>query len=263
MNTLEQDAGAPGGAEPRTPVAGAEGPSLGLLSRAVAIFVRPTQAWTGLERKSQWWFPWLLVALVSATLVFLTYDRTLLPMILDPMQKQVADGTMPQAQLDKAEAFLSGPLGRSMVVGSQFITWLIFPLIVALIVWAGGAFILGRPFGYRLALETTTWGGLIVLPAVMATHAIAWFRDVTIRHVHIGFGALLPATDEPSKLTIGLATFLDAIGPFAIWQMAVVSLGVAALSGAPRKSAAWVIGGLYVAIMVIVAAFSGLTARTG
>ena len=36
-------------------------PDLPPVSRAVAMFTRPAQAWTGLERRAQWWIPALFM----------------------------------------------------------------------------------------------------------------------------------------------------------------------------------------------------------
>jgi len=40
-----------------------------------------------------------------------------------------------------------------------------------------------------------------------------------------------------------------------------VVLGAAALSGAPRKSVMWVLGGLYLVIMVLIACMAAMGAR--
>ena len=238
--------------------ASASAPVPGLWSRTISIFVRPTQAWSGLERRVQFWFPLLLVAVLSATAMLLTYDRVMLPTILEPMQRQVADGQMPQAQADRMEEFFGSPMGRAMNVGTQFIGVIVSTLLVALFVWLGGAFILGRPFGYRLALEVAAWSGLVTLPGVLLVNGIAFVRGTSLRAVHLGFGALLPEPETPNKLLLGLGVFLDAIGPLGIWFLAVVVLGVSTLARAPRKSAAWVMSGLYLALILLAAGLAAV-----
>jgi hypothetical protein len=68
--------------------------------------------------------------------------------------------------------------------------------------------------------------------------------------------------ETPSKLMTGLGVLLDALGPFSIWYLAVGILGTAALSGAPRKSVTWVMVGLYLAVMVFVAAIAAMFTPT-
>jgi hypothetical protein len=49
---------------------------------------------------------------------------------------------------------------------------------------------------------------------------------------------------------------LDAIGPFSIWFLIVGIIGASTLSGAPRRSVSWVLGLLYGAMWVFVAALA-------
>lgn len=235
-------------------------PGPGLWARAAAVFLRPHQAWQGLERRVQWWFPLLLVALVSAATLLVTYDRVMLPTIMEPLQKQVAEGQMPEAQAERMESFFGSPAGRAVNVGSQFLGVIVSTLLVALFVWLGGAFILGRPFGYRLALEVAAWSGLVTLPGALVANAIAFVRGASLRSVHLGFGALLPEVERPSRLLVGLGVFLDALGPLGIWFLIVVILGVAALCGTPRRTTAWVMSGLYLALALMSAALAALFA---
>jgi hypothetical protein len=145
-----------------------------------------------------------------------------------------------------------------MNVGFQVVGVFVSTLLVALFVWFGGAFILGRSFGYRLALEVSAWAGLISLPGALLANAIAYFRGASLRTVHLGFGALMPETESPSKLLVGFTVFLDAIGPLGIWFLIVVILGLATLSGAPRRPAAWVMSGLYLGLALLGAALAAV-----
>src|SRR5207245_6528411 len=55
------------------PAATTSQPSVSLLERAVAVFARPARAWDGLEGRTQWWFPMLVVVIAavwSAALLF-------------------------------------------------------------------------------------------------------------------------------------------------------------------------------------------------
>jgi polysaccharide pyruvyl transferase WcaK-like protein len=66
-------------------------------------------------------------------------------------------------------------------------------------------------------------------------------------------------SDPPAKWQFGLASFLDAFGPFELWTLALVIIGASTLSGAPRKSVLWVIGGLYLVARLIGAGLAMLT----
>ncbi|MEK7823547.1 MAG: hypothetical protein AAB290_00725 [Candidatus Eisenbacteria bacterium] len=233
------------------------GPSLSVWQRAVAVFARPTAAWSGLESRSQWWFPLVLMMLLNAAFAAALHQRALMPMISEAWEQGVADGRMTVAQVDKLEAFMGGPIGMAMTVGQQVIAWPVILLVSALGVWFGVGFVLGRKLRYRLAFETVAWSSLVTIPAQVLGGALAWSRE-TMQGLHTGFGILLPESDAPSKLMTALGFFLDAIGPLAVWYLAVLIIGAATVSGAPRKSVGWVLGGLYVAVMIFFAALGAM-----
>jgi hypothetical protein len=238
------------------------GPSLSVWQRAVAVFARPTAAWSGLESHSQWWFPLIVMLLLSAAFAAALHQRALMPMLSETWEQAVTDGRMTAAQVDKMEAFMGGPIGMAVTVGQQAIALPIILLVSALGVWFGVGFVLGRKFRYRLAFETVAWSSLVTIPAQLLGGALAWSRE-TMRGLHTGFGILLPESDSPSKLMTGLGFFLDAIGPLSIWYLVVLIIGAAAVSGAPRKSVAWVLGGLYLAVMIFFAVLGAMFNRGG
>jgi hypothetical protein len=238
------------------------GPSLSVWQRAVAVFARPSTAWSGLESRSQWWFPLVVMILVNAAFGAALHQRALMPMLSETWEQAVSDGRMTAAQVDKMEAFMGGPIGMCVMVGQQAIAWPIIVLVSALGVWFGVGFVLGRKFRYRLAFETVAWSSLVMIPAQLLGGALAWSRE-TMRGLHTGFGILLPESDPPSKLMTGLGFFLDAIGPLSVWYLAVVIIGAAAVSGAPRKSVGWVLGGLYVVVMMFFAVLGAMFNRGG
>ena len=93
------------------------------------------------------------------------------------------------------------------------------------------------------------------------TALVAWNRE-TMKGVHIGFGLLLPETDTPSKLMTWFGAVLDAMGPLSIWYVVVLVLGAAALSGAPRRNVAWVLGSLYLVLVLLFASLGTLFSPT-
>ncbi len=248
---------------PETPEAiepaAAEAPPLSLMERTVAVFTRPASAWGGLEKRAQWWFPMLVVVVVSIAVGLALHQRALIPMMSEAWEQQVADGRMTTQQVDRMVEFMSGPAGTAITVGQQVIAVPLVLLFMALVIWFGAGFVLGTGLKFRLALEVAAWADLITIPAILISAVIGWMRE-TMRGVHVGFGALLPVMDEPTKLGVALRSFLDALGPLSIWFVAVAILGASAVSGARRKSVAWVLGVLYLAIALFMSAMAALFA---
>ena len=229
-------------------------PGLPVWKRAIRIFAQPADAWEGLERKVQFWIPLVLILLMNATFAAVTYHRVLVPMMLDQWDEAVANGQMQPEQVEKiSDFFVNNPAAVALTVGQQAVILPLVMLLIAAVLWFGCGFVLGTKFRFRLALEVVCWASLVRIPETLITFAIAWFTE-TFKGIHLGLAALLPEPETPNKLHTGLAVFLDAIGPFGIWYLAVAILGASALSGAPRKNVAWVLIALYLALAGLFAA---------
>jgi hypothetical protein len=235
--------------------------NLSVIERSIAVFVRPTQAWGGLHERAQWWFPLILMAIVSAGTTALLYHRALVPMLTESWEQQVANGQMQAEQLDQIERFFNSPAGLGFSIGQQVVILPILIFVIALAVWFGVGFVLGTGLKYRLALEVACWSFLIRLPETILITVLAWFRG-TMRGVHVGFGVLVPDAETPTRLNTVLGVLLDAVGPFSIWYVIVGIIGAAALSGAPRRSVAWTLGVLYLVIMGFVSALAALMTQS-
>ena len=244
----------PLGAEPQAP--------LSPWQRLAAIFTRPSTAWAGLETKGQWWFPLAILIVFNGAMGAALHQRALMPMIVEQWEQAVERGDMTAAQLENMETSMRGPLGIVLTSVQQALAWVVILLISALGVWFGVGFILGSKFRYRLAFEISCWSALILVPAQVLAGVLAWSKQ-TFRGIHLGLGILVPEADAPSKLLTGLASFLDAFSPFALWSVWVTVLGATVLSGAPRKSVTWVVVALYLVMAIFMAAMAGLFTQTG
>ncbi len=232
-------------------------PTMPYLQRAVAIFVRPSQAWSGLEARSQWWFPTVVMLVCSGAWTAVMFPRAIAPMSIENMEAQVASGQMPPESLEAAQRMMLSPLGIGIGVVFQMLTMLVLLLVAAALIQFCVSFIIGVRFRFRMALEVTAWSWLTSLPSLLAVGALAWMKE-SLRGVHVGFGALLPEPETPSKLMHGLAAFLDSLGPLSLWPLVVTVLGVVALTGAARRSVAWVLGSLFLVLMMVQAVVGAL-----
>jgi hypothetical protein len=243
-------------AEPTVPVLSPP-VRLSPIARAVRVFARPATAWDDLVEHGQWLPPLLASLVLWAGLQALCFDHVTVPMMQDAWNDAVSAGRMEQVQMDKMMAFFTGPTARWIVVGQQAIFWPILTLLVALVVWFGGGFVLGTKLRYRQALDVVCWSGLVSWPAIVLTFALAWQRQ-TFKGIHLGLGALIPEGETPDKLRTGITMFLDFFAPFEAWRIAVAVIGVAALTGAPRRNVAWVLVALYLAFGAFLAAVNAL-----
>ena len=236
----------------------ADATSMSPFARFVRIFTRPAQAWAGLETRAQWWFPLLIVIVLNMIFTYVLYDRAIVPDQVSAWETMVESGQMSPTQAAQAEQQMTGPTWRIISALSPVLTVPIIYLLFALGLWFGVSFLLGTKLPFRRAFEVVTWSSLVMIPAQVLTAFLAWNQQ-SLKAVHIGWAALLPEA-EPSKMMTGMTSFLDALGPFAIWSLIVTILGATALSGAPRKNVAWVVAGLYVVFALAGALLAGMFA---
>lgn len=238
------------------PPAISEAPSQSLAGRCVAVFARPASAWTGLTERSLWWFPLLVTSLLQVAVMLPLYDRAYLPTTYEQLDAQIASGALDPAGAAKVEQFMQRPVMRAIVPCVFGVAHAVFTFAMALLIWFGVSFVLGAKFRYRLALEVAAWSGLVLIPYHLAYFAVAWSQE-TMKGIYFGLAAFLPEADPPAKWHAMLTVLLEWFGPFNIWFVAVAVVGCSALSGAPRRSVAWVLGGLAVALAVVFALLSG------
>jgi Yip1-like protein len=248
--TLVESAAPPPAALPLSP-----------LERAARIFTSPARAWSGFEvagRWQRWGFPLVVTLVLEVGLSWATYHRALLPDMFQRWDQAVANGQMPAEQLDNMTKFFSENwVAVATTLGSIVIVVPVVILLQALMVWFGAGFVLGARFKFSQGFGVVAWAGLVHLPASLVRYGYGWVQQ-SFEGLHLGLGVLLPEPDTPTKLHAGLTVFLDAISPFAAWYLAVVVLGTAALSGAPRRNVAWVLVTLYLAFVAFSAAVAAL-----
>lgn len=238
------------------------GPSLSIGQRAVAIFTRPGAAWSGLASRSQWWFPMIVLLIVNATFAGVLWNRAILPTQLDAMEEQVANGKMQPQALEQAETMMRSPAGLAFAVVPWIVISPVLNVIVALVVMFTVGFLLGGKLPFRLSLEVATWSGLVQIPGILVTGALAWARQ-SMEGVHVSLAALLPEPEKSDRVMRVVMGVLDGLGPFGIWALVVMVIGASTLAGVPRKRTAWALGAMYVVLVIFFSALGAMVRGGG
>ena len=236
---------------PATP----DGPEIVALSplrRALLIFTDPARAWVGLEPKPRFLLPLLVTILLSVVTTALLYPRAVVPMQIEQMERQVTNGQMPAESFDRAVQMIDSPMMMGFTLLIVVVGSLVFYLVAAATVAFAVGFVLGGKLRFRLAFETVVWAGLVTIPGALIHSAMAWFQETM--DIRLSPAVLLPAMGDATKLQAGLISFFQWLNPFSLWFLAVAVIGASALSGVPRKNAAWVLVGLYLAFAVVLSA---------
>jgi hypothetical protein len=157
---------------------------------------------------------------------------------------------MPPDAVERAEGMMRGPIAVTIGVAGAGIASLVVGLVAAALLLLGVNFMLGGSLSFRQAWSINWWAGLVFLPGLLVSGVVGL---ATNRFpVHLGLGILMPPEEAQSKLGFFVGSLLDGIGPFAVWWLAVGSLGASVMGGKPVKQVAMVLSGLYlVAIMIL------------
>ena len=63
-------------------------PGLSAWQRAGRMFLRPAEAWVGLDHQVQFWIPLVFILVLNGALTAATYHRVLVPMMLDQWDQE-------------------------------------------------------------------------------------------------------------------------------------------------------------------------------
>lgn len=228
-------------------------PRMSLGAKLTNMFVAPGEVFDDLRSHAPAWQNWLaplaLVALLGIISAFVLFSQ---PAILQTIQnsqdqaentirQRVTAGTMTQAQANQALWFMglfSGPsaLKTAGMIGALFGSPLQL-LIEALVVWLVGRFALRAEFAFHRAFEVAGLSMTIAaLGAIVTTLLMAIYGSMT---ANASPTLLLSHFDPRNPAHAALAAF----NVFAIWRLAVVSLGLSRLTGAKTaKASVWIFG---------------------
>lgn len=213
-------------------------------ARLTNVFAAPGEVFEAVRRGPpsvwSWLIPFLLACVVAVTHVVVLFSQETTLHQVREIQDRALDrrlATMPAPQADqvrqKLEQFsqpgilkVTGSLGA--VVGQSSALFL-----GALFVWLVGTRFLGGRFAYGAALEVCGLASLIgVVGAVMGTMLMVAFGDILASPGPILFLREMDPTN-------GWHAVLASISVMALWQLGVVAVGLAKLSGTPFRRAIW------------------------
>lgn len=256
--------------EPETqppPVEAPAPPTTSLLSRLTNVFVAPGEVFDEVSasphRTGNWLVPVLLSCLMGIVFSVVAFSQETIVHDLraaqeKAVQDQVDAGKMSQAQADQAiqamQRFMSPTVmmlfGSVASVFASF-AWLFF---LALCLWGVGLLVFKARFGYLKAAEVCGLAQMIgVLGALITMLLVLWKGNLQMT---LGPALLIPEFDPSNKTHLLLA----ALNVMSLWEMAVLAIGLAKISGTSfLKSALWIFVPWVLFKLAVI--FSGLGTR--
>lgn len=210
---------------------------------------------------SSWLIPYLVMAALVVLMIFsmannpVLYEKAMEPQRED-MRKQVAEGEMSQADADRATEFMEKPamfIAFGSLASILFVTVALFgiPLLLWFLVksfWKFGG-------GYKKILEV--YGLSSVIGIVGTLVAILMMNMMDSIYAQPGGAFFLMDSFDKDNFAHNMIASLNI---FTIWQVAVVGMGLSAVSGKKTGQGMMLAFGLWI-VWVLVAGSLGWGAR--
>lgn len=235
-------------------------------SRLIGVYFSPGETFAEIGRNPSFVIPLLVLMLVGGIGAYMLIERVTVPKFFGQgMEQAVAKGQMTQEQANQQlEAMASrAPMIKGGFFISGLVQWAIIPLIVAGI-FKLISMVMGKENEFKPVFTVTIYAMLAI--AILST--LVFITTLYLKPVdeidmqNLGttnLGALLEmlvGKDGLPKFIMALARWIDL---FAIWMIALLAIGYAAVTRKLKTStAAFALGGLYAGIAVIAAIIAAI-----
>jgi len=239
-------------------------PALSEMQRILNMFSAPTKTFTDIKKNASWWAPFLIMAILSTTFVYMVGQKITWEQVVenqfsamsDKQKDQIAQLT-PEQQARQRSGMLMGFKYGSYVAP---VIVLIIVLIVAALNMATINFGFGADIPFKQALAISWYAGVPrALFSILAIIMLYVIKDPT------SFNMQNPVVTNLAVLTSqsqhpALYSALSFIDIFALWSCYLTGLGLATVSGKKTSVGLTVTFGWYILAMLVAVGFKFLTA---
>ncbi|MCX6904048.1 MAG: DUF2680 domain-containing protein [Verrucomicrobia bacterium] len=236
---------------PPDPANGEPAPaSTSLISRLFNIFVYPGEVFDEVRstphRVANWLVPMVLACFVGVAFVVTTLSMEALVHQVQELQekafqRKIDAGKIPKEQAAQVKAAMDRfmtptvmMVGGSVIAVGAAVAW---PFLAALIVWLLGKVAFKASFSYLKALEVCGLTGMIDA----LNQVVRLLLALGLGSIFVTPGPVLLVRDFDAQNLWHLQA--AAFSVLTIWQVGVISLGLARLSGSSwAKAASWLYG---------------------
>ncbi len=229
--------------------------------RLWAVWTHPRRAFEDLTRRPTVLFPLVLGCLAFALFTAGLYQRAIVPMQLEQMERMVEQGRVPGDALERFENQMRSPMAMGLGVVFGVVPAILIQLLIAGLALFGVTMVLGGSMSFRQAWSLAWWSDLVNLPVLLVTGVLAYFKESLA--VHLGLGILFPPEEATTKLGFFLGSLLEGVSLGMVWRLAVLSIGASVMSGKSVKAVVSVYTVFYLVVLLFVAGLSSLFAPVG
>jgi len=218
------------------------------------IFFDPRRTFSSLSEKPTWILPvivLIVIAMISSVLV-------------TPFRMQEAIEKIdqnPRLTAEQRERIIEDMQERQAKPWMKLISYGIGPivaiffivLVVSAALYFGGNVLLGGDSSFKQIFSVYSWSSLVSIPALIVKAPLMLVKNST--HVHTSLAALMPSGSDES-IFFKILTHTDI---FTIWEIWLISIGLAIVYKFSTKKSAGMVIAWYVFYVVVSVGFSVLT----
>ena len=227
-------------------------PGLSQVQRVVDSFVAPAKTFTDILRDSSWWMPYLLSALIGIIFAYAILNKIGLATLVDGVvhHSAVLEDRMANASPADAAKIRSSIETQFKFAYAGPIIGLVIGLLCAGALTGTANFGFGGKAKFKQMLAVWFYG---TLPLVV-------FYLLTIILIYAGLSSEQFDINNAIGTNIGyylsdsphwLVTLLSSVDIFAIWSALLLTLGVSIVAGIKRSSAAIVVFGWWILVILL------------
>jgi hypothetical protein len=232
-------------------------------ARVLNVFAAPGELFSWLAqhrfRIANFVVPALIVGAVGVITTWLVLSqpeiiRQVLELNDRELEKAISQGRLTMEQADHARDGMRSAVGimvmRAAAAVFSVISGFVAPFWWGLLGWLVARFVLGAPLGYMRAVEAAAFASLIGALGLVVGMLLSLGTGNLFAGPHLGF--FIEDFNPMNKRHLALAS----VNAFGLWQVAVLALGIARLTGRTFTQAG-------VGLYVLWLAYKGLAAAFG
>jgi Yip1 domain len=237
---------APSGSTAAVPPAG-EG--LSESSRIIDTFIAPSKTFTDINRKANWWAPWILMAVLSIVFAWVLDSKIGFQRVVD---NQLKGSPKQMEQLEKAPPDQREQQLKYRVIGTRYFVYatpillLLFAVTTAAVLMGSFNFGAGAQVSFSKSMAVVMYSYLVgTVTTILAIVSIVagtdpeGFRIENPVATNLGF--FVSSADHPA-----LYVFLSSFDVVTIWMLVLIALGFTYVTKAKKGTAFAIVFGWWI-----------------
>ena len=237
-------------------------PPLSEGQRLIDTFLAPSKTFTDLRRNASWWAPFLLIAIVSTTFIYLVDQKVGFRKVVEnqiQLQPKQAD------RIDRMPVDQRQLVVQQQVTVTKIISYAVPVIALGLYAVFAGVLLATLKFGASAELKYKTLFALIVytrLPQLLTT--LLAMLSLVAGVSGDGFNIQNPVATNPGYFvpTDGspvLRALLSPFDVFTIWTLVLTAIGITCISKVKRSTAFAVVFGWFAVVVLARVAIAAAT----